>query len=125
MNHIKHYYLFPLLFLLSLNINAEEYKTGNLTQEEYQKVSDVKAEHMECMHETAIAQTEVQTDLRVAADFAMKECAPLLEELYNYLIGRNYAPEPMRHFVSSISNKAANGLLRNLMMFMAQKNSSN
>ncbi len=121
MNYKKYYALLPLLCLLSLHVNAEEYKTGSLTQEEYQKVSDSTAEHADCMNEFAMSQTDVQADLRVIADHAMKECSPILEELYNFLITNNYAPEPMRRYVSGISNKAANALLRNLMMFMAQK----
>jgi hypothetical protein len=121
MNYKKSVYVVPLLCLISLHVNAEEYKTGKLTQEEYQVYIDAQSEHTECMTETAYAQADIQDDMRVAADMAMKECAPILEDLYNYLVENNYSPEAMRRFVSSISNKSANGLLRNLMMYMASK----
>lgn len=123
MTNKKIYYLLPLLCLLSLHVNAKEYKTsGNMTQEEFQKVNQASAEHFECMNEYAISQLETQSDPRVIADHAMKECAPILEDLYNFLLTGNYAPEPMRRFVGSISNSAANKILPKLMMFMAQKN---
>lgn len=90
-----------------------------MTQEEYQQVNRASAEHMNCMNEYAISQLEQQTDPRVITDHAMKECAPILEDLYNTLLKNNYAPEAMRRFVSSISNKSANKILSQLMMYMA------
>lgn len=122
MNYKKCAYTVTLLCIFSLHANAEEYKTGNLSPEEYQRVSDAQADHADCMNETAISRAEGQTDFRAVADIAMKECAPVLEELYKYLVAQNYAPDPMRRFVSSISNKGANELLRNLMVYMAQQN---
>ncbi len=123
MNYKKYFYLFPLLCFLSLNANAEEYKTsGKMTQEEYQKVSDASVEHFDCMNEFAMYQLEHQSDPRVITDHAMKECAPVLEDLYNTLLKGNYAPEAMSRFVSSISNKSANKILSQLMMYMAGKN---
>lgn len=92
-----------------------------MTQEEYQKVNQASAEHSECMNDFAISQLEKQTDARVITDHAMKECAPILEDLYNTLLESNYAPESMKRFVSSISNKSANRILSKLMMFMAAK----
>ena len=121
MNYKKYCCLFPLLCLFSLNVNAEEYKTGDMTQEEYQKIRQASAEHSECMNEFALSQLEVQSDPRVITDHAMKECAPILDGLYNTLLEGNYAPEAMSRFVSSISNKAANKILPKLMMYMAGK----
>lgn len=120
MNHKKYCSLLVFTCLFSLNINAAEYNTSaNMTQEEYQKVNRASAEHMNCMNEYAISQLEHQTDPRVITDHAMKECAPILEDLYNTLLENNYAPEAMRRFVSSISNKSANKILSQLMMYMA------
>jgi hypothetical protein len=108
---------------MSLNVNAEEYKTsGNMTQEEYQQVREASVEHFDCMNEFAITQLEHQSDPRVITDHAMKECAPILEDIYNTLLKGNYAPEAMSRFVSSISNKSANKILSQLMMYMAGKN---
>ena len=122
MNNKKYCCLFSLLCLISLNVNAEEYKTsGDMTQEEYQAVRQASAEHMNCMNEFAATQIEHQTDPRVITDHAMKECAPILEDLYNTLLKGNYAPEAMSRFVSSISNKSANKILSQLMMYMAGK----
>lgn len=107
---------------MNLNVNAEEYNTSaNMTSEEYQSIRTASAEHMNCMNEFAITQLEHQTDPRVVTDHAMKECSPILEELYNTLLKGNYAPEAMRRFVSSISNKSANKILSKLMMYMAGK----
>jgi hypothetical protein len=120
MNYKKYYSLLPLLFVLSLNVNAEEYKNlGNMTDEEYQKVREARFDHMECMNETAISLLETQNDVRVVADHAMKKCSPILEDLYHTLVAGNYPPESIKRFVSSISNKSANKILSKLMMHMA------
>ncbi len=121
MNFKNPYYLIPLLCLLNLNVYAEYKTSGDMTQEEYQKVRVASAEHNECMDEFAISQLEVQTDPRVIADHAMKQCAPILEDLYDSLLLGNYAPEAMKRFVSSMSNKAANKILSKLMMYMATR----
>jgi len=92
-----------------------------MTQEEYQKVREASVEHNECMNEFALSQLKLQNDPRVITDHAMKECAPILEDLYNFLLTGNYAPQAMRRFVSSISNKTANKILSKLMMYMAGK----
>lgn len=119
MNYKKCCYLISLLCLISLHVNAEEYKTGDMTQEEYQKIREASVEHNECMDEFAISQLEVQSDPRVITDHAMKKCAPVLDSLYDFLLTGGYAPEAMSRFVSSISNKAANKILPKLMMYMA------
>lgn len=119
MNFKNYYYLAPLLCLLSLNVYAEYKTSGDMTQEEYQKVREASAAHNGCMNEYAMSQLEHQTDPRVITDHAMKECAPILEDLYDFLLLGNYAPEAMRRFVSGMSNKAANKILPKLMMYMA------
>jgi len=114
-------YLASLLSLLSLNVYAEYKTSGQMTQEEYQKVRESSAEYNECLNEFAISQLQSQTDTRVIADHAMKECASHLESLYEFLLAANYAPEAMSRFVSSISNKSANKLLSNLMRYKAMQ----
>lgn len=112
-------YLAFFFCVLSLNVQAEYKTSGQMTQEEYQKVSVSSAEYNECLNEFAINQLQLQSDSRVIADHAMKECAIHLEELYEFLISGNYPPEAMRRFVSSISNKSANKLLSNVMRYKA------
>ena len=90
-----------------------------MTQEEYQKVRVSSAEYNECLNEFAISQLQLQADTRVIADHAMKECAPHLESLYDFFVTKNYPPEAMKRFVSSISNKSANKLLSNVMRYKA------
>ena len=121
MNHRIYYYLASLLCLISLNVYAEYKTTGEMTKEEYQKVRDASAEYDYCVNEFAMDQLQQQSDPRVIADHAMKECAHVLEELYNFLLLGNYDPEPTKQFVSSISNRSANKLLSNLMMYMASQ----
>ena len=72
-------YIFaPLLFLFSLHVYAE-YKTTDFTQEEYQMVIKTSGEYTNCLNETAISQVESQSDVRIIADYAMKQCASILE----------------------------------------------
>ena len=121
MNRKVYYYLASLLCLISLNVYAEYKTTGEMTKEEYQKVREASAEYNDCVNEFAMSKLEQQTDARVIADHAMKECAPVLEELYSFLLVGNYDPEPTKQFVSSISNRTANKLLSNLMVYMAMQ----
>lgn len=114
-------YLALLLSLLSLNVHAEYKSSGQMTQEEYQKVRESSAEYNECLNEFAISQLQLQADARVIADHAMKECATHLESLYEFFLTKNYAPEAMSRFVSSISNKSANKLLSNVMRYKAMQ----
>jgi hypothetical protein len=122
MNYKKYTALVSLLCLMSLNVIAEEYKNiGNMTDEEYRLVREAQGKHMECMNEAAISRLETQNDVRVIADHAMKDCAPILEETYNALVAANYSPEAVGRFVSSISNKSANKILGRLMKYMAAR----
>lgn len=114
-------YLTLLLCLLSVNVYAEYKTSGQMTQEEYQKVSESSAEYNECLNEFAMSQLQSQPDARVIADHAMKECATHLQDLYDFLLLGNYPPESMKRFVGSISNKSANKLLSNLMRYMASQ----
>lgn len=113
--------LATLLCLSSLNVNAEYKTTGKMTTEERIKATDTKAEYIECLDEAAIARLQTQNDIRVVADHAMKDCAPILEGLYDYLIAANYAPDATKGYLRSISNRAVNKLLSNLMMFAAAR----
>ena len=114
------YVFTPLFLLISLNAYAE-YKTTDFSKEEYQMVVNASGDYRDCLNESAMGQIEQQNDARVIADYAMKECATVLEELYDYLVSANYAPEAVRRLVGRSSNKAANKLLSNLMRFMAMK----
>ena len=124
MNYKKYCSLVAFACFFSLNIHAaENYTTPQMTKENHQKISHASYEHMDCMNEYAITQLETQPDIRVITDHAMKECATILEGLYNILLESNYSPEASSRFVSKISNKSANKLLSQLMMFMAGRNS--
>ena len=112
------YLVAPLFFILSLNVSAE-YKTTSFTDEEYQKVAESSGEYRKCLNKTALEQIELQNDARAIADYAMKNCAPVLEGLNEYLISANYAPEAVRRLLGSTANHAANKLLRNLTRTMA------
>jgi hypothetical protein len=112
-------YLTLFFCVFSLNVHAEYKTSGQMTQEEYQKVRVSSAEYNECLNEIAMSQLQLQSDARVIADHAMKECSIHLESLYEFLISENYPPESMKRFVSSISNKSANKLLSNVMLYKA------
>lgn len=116
------YYLLFILVLSAFTMNglAGEYKTtAAMTDAEYQKVREASAEYNECLNEFAITQLDKQTDPRIIADHAMKNCASILEDLYDFFVLGNYAPEAISRFVGNISNNGANKLLSNLMRFMA------
>ena len=112
--------VFACLFGLNTHA-AETVNARQMTQEEYQMVYRASAEHMNCMNEFSISQLEKQADIRVIADHAMKECSPILEDLYNKLVEIDYDPEASQRIASSISNKSANKVLSQLMMFSAAR----
>jgi len=109
-----------LLIILSLNVSAE-YKSTDFSKEEYQKVTKSSEEYRNCLNETALAQIDKKNDARVIADYAMKNCAPILEKVYEYLVSENYAPEAVKKLLRSIANHASNKLLRNLMQAIAAR----
>ena len=109
-----------LLIILSINVSAE-YKSTDFTKEEYQKVTKSSEEYRNCLNETALAQIDKKNDARVIADYAMKNCAPILEKVYEYLVSENYAPEAVKKLLRSIANHASNKLLRNIMQAMATR----
>ena len=115
-------YIFaPLLFLFGLHVYAE-YKTTDFTQEEYQMVIKTSGEYTNCLNETANSQVESQSDVRIIADYAMNQCASILEMLYQELVSANYDPKAVRRLVGSTSNRASNKLLSNLMRYRASPN---
>ena len=109
-----------LLIILSLNVSAE-YRSTGFTEKEYQKVTKSSEEYRNCLNETALAQIDKKNDARVIADYAMKNCAPILEKVYEYLVSENYAPEAVKKLLRSIANHASNKLLRNLMQAIATR----
>ena len=120
MKYKINHFVAALFFVLSLNVSAE-YKATDFTQEEYQKVSETSGEYKNCLNETALSQIDKENDARVIADYAMKNCAPILEETYKYLVSINYAPEAVKRLLGSIANHASNKLLRNLMQAIATR----
>ncbi len=113
--------LASMLCVISLNVFAESKNVGQMTNEEYQKVRESSADYNDCLQESALNHAQSQPDIRVVADHAMKDCVVHLEELYQLLVAGGYPPEAMSSFVSSISNKGANNLIRNLMSYRASQ----
>tara|TARA_B100000953_G_scaffold202991_1_gene167273 strand:+ start:8113 stop:8547 length:435 start_codon:yes stop_codon:yes gene_type:complete len=118
MKYKFNYVVTPLLLAVSLAVNAD-YKTTGFSDEEYQKVAEASGDYRNCLNDSAMGQIEQQNDIRIIADYAMKACAPVLENLYNYLASANYDPEAIKPLLGSISNRAANKILSNLMRYKA------
>lgn len=118
----KYWLITSLLILFQTNVYAEEeqYKTsGQMTQEEYQRAVEARAEYVDCLNEQAYSMVEQQPDARVVADHSMKACSPVLEKFHTWLTMENYSPDFASRFVSSIANKAANNLLAKLLRVTA------
>ncbi len=113
--------LLAVICIVSINALAEsEYRDSEgFNQEENLMVRQAKGEYEYCVNEYAMSQLENQADPRVVADHSMKHCAPVLETLYTKLVENNFSPDFGKKFVSGISNRTANKLLSNLMMYMA------
>jgi len=110
-----------LLFTFIISpVLAGDYKVpDNMTTEEYAQARVYGVKHEECMTEYSLEQIQQQADARVVADHAMKHCVLVLEELHNLIVSWGYPPEFGSYYVSGISNRNANRILRNIMRFMA------
>jgi hypothetical protein len=115
--------LFLVMSMIAINVFAEpEYRDNQgMTNEEYQMVREASGEYEYCLNEYAMSQLGKQGDPRVVADHSMKHCAPGLEALYTKLTENDFSPGFSKKFVSGMSNRNANKLLSNLMIYMARQ----
>ena len=116
-------YVALLLLILTDHVIAEtEYQDNSaMTNEEISVIRELSSEYEYCMNEYASSQLAQQKNIRVIADHSMKHCAPVLEQLYNKLMDDGFSPEFGKKFVSGISNRSANKLLSNLMVYTASQ----
>ncbi len=122
-----------LLSMLSFHIVADElpeipslpqveYLTPEkMTREDHALLAEYSDNYNGCLADTSINQMNSQSDPRHVVDFAMKHCAGILEELNQKMTEKNFDPDFRQSYIHRVSNQAANGMLRMVMMGMANR----
>ncbi len=103
---------------------AEYLTPDKMTREDHMMLAEYTDNYNGCLQDTSIEQMSTQNDPRHVVDFAMKHCASILEELDQKMIEDNYDPNFRQGYIRRASNQAANGMLRLVMMGMANRQST-
>ena len=100
---------------------AEYLSPDKMTQEDRMMLAEYTDDYNGCLQDTSIEQMNTQDDPLHVVDFAMKHCAVILEELDQKMIEKNFEPNFRQGYLRRASNQAANGVLRLVMMSLANK----
>jgi hypothetical protein len=95
----------------------------DITREDYDMMSDYAYRYDSCLDQVSQEQMDKQSDPLHVVDYAMKQCAPKLEELDRKMIARNFDPVYRQNFIGNVNRKSVNNTLRNVMMDMASRQS--
>lgn len=100
---------------------AEYLTPEKMTREDHKLLSEYSDNYNGCLTDNSIDQINSQFDPRHVVDFAMKHCAGILEELNQKMTEKNFDPVFRQGYIRRVSNQAANGMLRQVMMGMANR----
>lgn len=103
---------------------AEYLTPDKMTREDRIMLSEYSGNYDGCLAETSIDQMNRQSDPRIVVDFAMKHCASIMEELNQKMIEKNFEPNFRQNYIHSVSKQSANGMLRMVMIGMANRSAS-
>lgn len=102
-----------------------EYLTPDkMNQADYELLNEYSGNYNGCLSDTSIERMNSQPDPRHVVDFAMKHCAGILEELNQKMAEKNFDPNFRQGYIQRVSNRAANSMLRMVMMGMATRQSA-
>ena len=102
--------------------NNEYLGPQDLTREDHAMLVEQREKYNQCLRETVQKELNNHDDPRVLVDFAMKNCAFEMENLYNWMTLRNIDPGFKQGYIKQASNRAVNNLLRVVMIQMAARN---
>ncbi len=94
-----------------------------ITKEDYAMMSDYAYRYDSCLNQISQEQMDKQPDPSHVVDYAMKQCAPELEELDHKMTARNFDPAYRQGFIGKVNRQSVNNTLRNVMMGMASRQS--
>jgi hypothetical protein len=103
---------------------AEYITPDKMTREDHMMIAEYSDNYNGCLQDTSIEQMNTRDDPRHVVDYAMKHCAGILEELDLKMIEKNFEPDFRQGYIRRTSNQAANGMLRLVMMAMANRQSA-
>ena len=115
------------LITLSISTHAEEdiepHGPEKITQEQWREINDYIYNHQLCLREEMVKTVEASDDARNASNQILEICSPHLIELKQKMVSWNIAPSFADQYIYTKKNKAANQMLRAVMVLMANKQS--
>ncbi|MGH8119959.1 MAG: hypothetical protein ACRESK_05020, partial [Gammaproteobacteria bacterium] len=79
-----------------------------ITREDYDMMSNYASRYAACLDQTSMEQMNNHADPRRVVDYAMKQCAAVLEELDRKMTERNIDPAYRQGFIGKINHQAVN-----------------
>lgn len=116
-----------IVFLLSLNLPAQSGETSEphgpekITQEQWSAINDYIYDHQLCLREEIVKSTQVSEDAREVSNHILEVCSPYLIDLKQKMVSWNIAPSFADQYIYTKKNKAANKMLKAVMMMLANK----
>ena len=106
---------------VSTAINQEYLSQDQVTQEDYNTMSELSGAYDECLTDTSRAEVANYDDPRHAVDVAMKQCAVKLEELNVWLTEKRFPPSFKKGYIKRLSGKSVRRIMPEVMFMMSTK----
>lgn len=114
--------LFALTLLISLCSSAEDYKQpGEITEEDFAVMNLASDDYNQCLQDKALTVINDMQDPRQVADYAMEQCAEILQNLNTELEKRNFPPEFRMGYIRRVNHRSAKQLLAMVMVQMSNQ----
>ena len=117
--------VFLLLFLVSMslvNLQAGNYRTpAEMNPDDWDMINEAQSDYLECLELKMIEFGENSDDPRIISDQVLDVCSVILIKLDRDMGERNINPYFTQRYIYNMKNKAAQQMLRNLMMMIASR----
>ncbi len=100
---------------------AEPRLPAQMNNEDWEIINTAQDSYHECMQGKMLEFSENSDDPRVISDQVLEVCSGILIKLNHDLDERNINPYFSQKYIYNMKNKAAQQLLRNLMMMIASR----
>ncbi len=102
-------------------INQEYLSQDQVTQEDYNTMSEFSGAYDECLADTSRAEVANYDDPRHVVDVAMKQCAVKLEELNAWFTEKRFPPSFKKGYIKRLSGKSVRRIMPEVMYMMSTK----
>jgi len=102
-------------------INQEYLSQDQVTQEDYNTMSEFSGAYEECLTDTSRTEVANYDDPRHVVDVAMKQCAVKLEELIAWFTEKRFPPSFIKGHIKRLSGKSVRRIMPEVMYMMSTK----